>query len=740
MIKRQYQWPGSGKGEAGESPVSDDFMLFFSSRGPSGAGGFKPNLSAPGTELSAVQLNAPQGGRAGLDVYWGTSMAAPTASGAYALFLDGIRRYNAVNSDSPLVTDTMTLRRILIETARPFDVSRFDPSKGETLKGQYTWIDQGAGMIDLVRAWAMLKEVSAKPLPSSVVRESSASSAADVTLDYDVRVLRKNPNGIDYRGGETTSAPIGIDPKDTTTITRYATGIWLDHAAKDSLVEVHLGRRLPERLKAESDAGDLYRQLVTTQDTFDVETVFYGSETRWLSPGALNGLSCDQGTVSSQVNIIGEGALDVPGGSGPGSAPLRASSLYVCVDRAAVGRLTPGDHGALIKLYRTVGGVREPMASIVVPVYLTVPHEKLESERKLDIAGAVRSFQVKRHYVAVPEGTSLVRVRLEVPEAEFENGVPKSCSAVNLFVLEAGNTQTPPELADRSKSIARSCSDNGEPVTSAAVRTILIERYAPNPGIWDLHVMGRYNFSSSAYKVTVDYANLASSVTAIEGDASALTGKFDFAVRSASFEVEPVAETSEYSLRGLKRAETLTISDGETLRVPGFEGGDIFRSYDAAIGAVTFDTGEALGSDIDLEVLVCTKKSLRSCEQAASSGTATDVETATVEVKPELFYVAVVQGFKVPQDKAEFAFRETRLMKAPDQGTLVAKALSAESAKTFRVRYALKADEAALLKRPEYTSGAFDVVGRLVLRSATKAMLLSLGVTVKAPTPPVEPE
>ena len=58
-----------------------DMMLFFSSRGPTAAGGFKPNVTAPGTELSSVQLNAAPGGAGGLDVYWGTSMAAPTATG-----------------------------------------------------------------------------------------------------------------------------------------------------------------------------------------------------------------------------------------------------------------------------------------------------------------------------------------------------------------------------------------------------------------------------------------------------------------------------------------------------------------------------------------------------------------------------------------------------------------------------------------------------------------------------------
>jgi len=74
MIQRQYEWPASGTAVNAEN--DRDFMLFFSSRGPTAAGGFKPNLSAPGTELSSVQLNSAAGQNAGLDVYWGTSMSA----------------------------------------------------------------------------------------------------------------------------------------------------------------------------------------------------------------------------------------------------------------------------------------------------------------------------------------------------------------------------------------------------------------------------------------------------------------------------------------------------------------------------------------------------------------------------------------------------------------------------------------------------------------------------------------
>ena len=102
LIQAQYLWDGSGS-PAAVSP-DDAFMLFFSSRGPTGGGGFKPVLSAPGTELSSIQLNSAPGNRQGLDVYWGTSMSAPTATGAYALLLDAVQKFNLKFSGKKLTT------------------------------------------------------------------------------------------------------------------------------------------------------------------------------------------------------------------------------------------------------------------------------------------------------------------------------------------------------------------------------------------------------------------------------------------------------------------------------------------------------------------------------------------------------------------------------------------------------------------------------------------------------------
>jgi hypothetical protein len=365
---------------------------------------------------------------------------------------------------------------------------------------------------------------------------------------------------------------------------------------------------------------------------------------------------------------------------------------------------------------------------VIIPVYMSIPHQKLADQRRLEIGGVAKSFQIKRHYVEVPEGTTLVRVAMEVPESSLEDGVVSGCSGVSLTVLEAGNTSRPPEFADRNASIARSCSDSGVPTNGSKSRRVVFERFAPTPGIWDLHVMGRYNFVSSAYALSVDYANLESTKTVIEGDVAALNGSFEFSVGSSSFEVLPSAENSSFVLQGLRRAQNAKVRNGGEIEIPNAQG-EIFRSFDAGIASVTFQTSGAKGTDIDLEVFACKKKSKRACEVAGSSGSATDEESATVEVKPELFYLVVVKGFRVPMGETDFLASETLSVTKPDKGTIALDPIVGDPSR-FAVGHGLAEDQSEVLKRSEFTSGLYEAVGRLSVRSESSALLLSLGVSI----------
>ncbi|BCJ46352.1 serine protease [Actinoplanes ianthinogenes] len=119
----------------------------FSSRGPREDGGFKPNLSAPGSAISAVPTWEPV---AGLDTVGytlpngyamenGTSMAAPQATGGAALLLSAAKQ-------NKLTVSPAQLRRAIYSTA-------------DTIPGEQAY-EQGYGQLDVPASWKLLTKIS----------------------------------------------------------------------------------------------------------------------------------------------------------------------------------------------------------------------------------------------------------------------------------------------------------------------------------------------------------------------------------------------------------------------------------------------------------------------------------------------------------------------------------------------------------------------------------------------------
>ncbi|MDZ7766355.1 MAG: S8 family serine peptidase [Melioribacteraceae bacterium] len=112
------------------APINKDVILHFSSRGGEVA---KPDLVSPGAATSTVPFWT-RGDR-----FWGTSMAAPYTAGVMSLLL------SAVKAEYPDVkVPSLLLYRALREGAVEMD--------------EYSPVDQGGGMINVMNAYQLLKK------------------------------------------------------------------------------------------------------------------------------------------------------------------------------------------------------------------------------------------------------------------------------------------------------------------------------------------------------------------------------------------------------------------------------------------------------------------------------------------------------------------------------------------------------------------------------------------------------
>lgn len=718
MIQRQYQYPGSPQNE------DEDFLLFFSGRGPSAAGGFKPNLVAPGTELSAVRLNTAPGSRGGLDVYWGTSMSAPATAGAYALLLDAIHKYNVRNPKKKLTENALTLRRVLIETAKPFNASRFDPVSGEFREGKYTWADQGTGMLDLVAAWKKLFELRDQSPETAVEIEGEP-----VELEYEALTSQINPGNISYEGDPSGGAD--SDPNRATD-PRFGTGIYLDYRSKDSLFGVAIKRRLPESLASSAAAGDLTRQLLTTADEFVLKTVIYGSNLTWLRAGVLNQLDCNapDAEVSDRLMVIGRGVefQDVNDQGKKALNPLAASALQICVDRKMLTEQLPaGEHGALIAAYRVSRGKVASVPSFWVPVYAQVPHKTLEGSTAYLVNSTVKSFEVARNAVLVPPGTNRVYITLEVPVKDDKT----PCSGVELMALLGNNNANP--FKARKDARVRNCEASGAPVVNDANRKLQFSISRPTPGIWDLHILGFYPFQESSYRLRVDYLAASTSVSKIEGGEEALSGSFTWNIQSDSIKIGPDARYSSMEINSLEAKSQAQVSLGQSVFVAGPLG--IPRSYPEDSKSVTIRTGGSPGNDLDIAVLGCNPPSSSEafdpaqCEEVSTSGGPTDEEEATFVPIPGKVYLVRVDGYSV-RNEGNFTSSEQIRLKE-ERGTL---SISGSSPR-YVIEYSFpeaQRSKSRLLQQGLFRNGTYAITGELTLKSEEGIALSVTPIQIQA--------
>lgn len=671
----------------------EDFMMGFSSRGPLGNGGFKPNVTAPGTQLSAVSLN--KAGRAGLDMMQGTSMSAPTVTGAYALLLDAARRYNLKHPEAPLPTDNVTLRKVLIGSAKPFDAKIFDTETQKFSEGQYTWIDQGAGLINVPAAWTALKKLATLRIPTGI-----NMGGKDIEPVYEVRTLMTNRYGKVYDG-----KPVEGNP-----VTPYGAGLWIDARAQRVLYSVGVARRLPlvaDGAMTAEQQGDAYAKLVASGEFFKLHTEIHGSSIEWLKVNTLAAATsddsnrCDATSGGSRLTLVGQGALDAASVGG-----TQESVIYVCIDREKLARLPKGDHGALIRAYRQSadGSVQENVPAFIIPVYLSVPHETLTAGKAYSVnQGKVKAMGLSRNYVEVPADISSLRVTLSVNKAVQDPfGQAKNCSGVALNAFAADNTLQPEELAS---AVALNCTGPGYTVgPDDDVRSRFVgEVVAPKPGIWDMHVEGLSRYPLSSYQLRVDYVKAAAQQKEVKGGIEALNGSLNIEIKEGSVPANVNPARSSYTLNQAVQTLDATVKNAEQVEVPN-RAGILLRSYPASVSSVTVTTGGAVGNDLDLEIQECIAAGTE-CKAVANSGGPADDETATFTPKVGRTYKFVVDGYKVPAGQATFQMTESITFAQGATGTLTASQLGSD--RFWNVVYSLNKNDPffqtdIFLKDPSY--------------------------------------
>ncbi len=683
-----------------------DFVMSFSSRGPLSNGGFKPNVTAPGTQLSAVSLN--QAGRSGTDVYQGTSMAAPTVTGAYALLLDAARRYNKKHPNAQLPTDVLSLRNVLIGSAKPFDVKTFDPGTGQEKSGQYTWIDQGTGILDVPAAWVALKKLAGQQVSTGI--EMNGKMLQPV---YEVRTSVTNRYGKVYDG----------KPAPADGITSYGAGLWIDAKAPRPLYSVGIARRLPlaaDGMQTPEQQGDAFAKLVSSGEFFKLTTEVHGSNIDWLKVNVIaaansgEGNNCDALGAGSLLTVVGQGALDAQGGAGVSGTG--ESTVYVCVDREKLSKLPKGDHGALIRAYRQAadGSVTEPVPAFIIPVYLSLPHETLTAGKAYAVSSAqVKSLGVSRNYLEVPADVSSLRVSLSVNKATADAfGQGQNCSGVYMSVYAADNTVNPPEF---DNTAASNCTGPGysigpdEELRSKSVAEIV----APKPGLWDMHVLGQARYPLSTYQLRVDYVKAASQSKEVKGGLEALTGSLNVEIKESSTPYGVSASRSSYIIDQAAQTVTAEVKQDQNLEVAS-RAGVVLRSYPAGAKSVVVTTSGAKGSDIDLEIQECGLAG-DACASVVGSGGPTDEETATFTPKLDKAYKFIVSGYTVTEGKAVFQLGEAIAFTQGAIGKVTATQLGSD--RFWSIGYSLSKDEAFFQSEIFKKDPAYEVKGRILVAS-----------------------
>lgn len=193
----------------------------------------------------------------------------------------------------------------------------------------------------------------------------------------------------------------------------------------------------------------------------------------------------------------------------------------------------------------------------------------------------------------------------------------------------------------------------------------------------------------------------------------------------------PDHSKSSFSLNGLFATTTSKLTKGGVSIIPSPQGE--VRTYPAEAKSVTITTGGSPGNDIDLSVIECPPSiveshSLTSCQDAGKSGGSTDEESVTFTPKKGKVYLAAARGYDI-KDGGDFSSHE-KIEFAAEKGFISIEGISPQ----FKVKYRLSEEQLTkshILTHELFTSGKYDVIGNITLRTLNEIPLFSVPVKIK---------
>ncbi|TDV47101.1 S8 family serine peptidase [Actinophytocola oryzae] len=535
MSVGSYITKASWQANYGSNTIQDENLHPFSGRGPTEAGGFKPDIVAPGSAISTIPTWMPGGPVVGTynlppgyAMLQGTSMASPQAAGAAALLVGAAKLKGVSHRPDQLRTAMKSSARFLTN---------------------YQAYEQGNGLIDVPKAWNLLKnDIKTTTITSSVPVNTVLSS-----------FIRPTPG-------------IGI-------------GIYDREGVK---------------------AGDRYTREYTFKRTSGPSSpTTYNLQ--WMG---------NDGTFTSAGTIL---------------LPLNSAVKY----RVSVTPRTAGIHSAILELDSplTTGIEYQTMNTVVAAEDFTAGNGYT-----IKHSGQVGRNDFDSYFVRVPANTPALKVDLQ------GGGDTPGAGQVRFlrfhpYGVPVDDTQTP-ECYNPPVPPGNDCNGGESPRTRTYAN--------PTAGVWEIVVEARRTSDAVKTPYTVSIAVLGATVSPNPD-----------VIASAPLN-QPVAR--QYTLKNefgpfTGRAVGTTLGSAKVARPTIADGAQAQFAFNVTAGAtqVTAKIGNPSdkGSDLDLFLYFCGSGT---CVLAGQSADGDAEEAVTINNPPAGQWLALVDGFAVPDGTTEYDY------------------------------------------------------------------------------------